>query len=323
LFSFFYFKLGTTCFLNETFGTGTTRGLMNINNPYATTSYCYEDGIIGTNTASCPSQSDASLNDGEYTINYMISEPTGGPTNLASWSATDWTSQLDHTANDVDGRMAIFNADTNSGVFYETTLTGVLPNVPVSFSFWVLNIMNQSTYSGSVLPNITIDFRDASNVLITSFNTGNVGRCSTTTSDNSCVLSQWQNYSSTVNLGNVSYVKMQFRNNVTSGIGNDFAMDDIVIVQDFCDSDGDGIVNSLDLDSDNDGISDIEEAGFKLYSNNLSTIDLGIWLDANANGLLDVIDNFVVGATYTIYDTDADLVLNFLDLDSDNDSFLM
>lgn len=308
-------------FLNETFGTGTTRGMITINNPSAVTSYCYEDGIVGTNTVSCPSQTNASLNDGEYTINYMISDASGGPTNLASWSATDWTTQLDHTPGDTNGRMAIFNADTNSGVFYETTLNGLIPNVPINYSFWVLNIMNQSTYAGSALPNITVEFSDLSNTLISTFNTGSIGRCSSTTSDNSCVLSQWQQFTASINLGNVSNVIVRFKNNVTTGIGNNLALDDISIIQNFCDSDGDGIANSLDLDTDNDGISDIEEAGFKQYSNGLETMDPSIWSDTNSNGLYDTLDASISGASYAIYDTDADSVPNFIDLDSDNDSF--
>jgi hypothetical protein len=34
----------------------------------ATTTYCYEDGSVGTNTTECPSLSSRILDDGEYTV---------------------------------------------------------------------------------------------------------------------------------------------------------------------------------------------------------------------------------------------------------------
>lgn len=308
-------------FLNETFGTGITRGLININIPGASCTYCYEDGITGTNTVACPKQSDFSVNDGEYTVNYMISDPLGGPTNLATWSATNWTAQLDHTPADTNGRMAIFNADYTPGTFYETTITGVIPNVPITYSFWALNIMSQSAYAGSILPNITVEFRDLSNVLISTYNTGDVGRCSAVASDNTCALSQWQQFITSVNLGNITDFVVRFKNNAPGGGGNDLALDDILIIQNYCDSDGDGVANLFDLDDENDGIPDIEEAGFKTYSNGLATMDTSIWLDTNNNGLYDSLDALISGGSYAPYDTDGDTVPNYLDLDSDNDSY--
>ena len=308
-------------FLNETFGTGISRGVININIPGASCTYCYEDGIQGTNTVACPMQSDFSVNDGEYTVNYMISDPLGGPTNLATWSDTNWTAQFDHTPSDTNGRMAIFNADYTPGTFYETTITGVIPNVPITYSFWALNIMSQSAYVGSILPNITVEFRDLSDVLISTYNTGDVGRCSAVTSDNTCALSQWQQFITSVNLGNVTDFVVRFKNNAPGGGGNDLALDDILIIQNYCDSDGDGVANLFDLDDENDGIPDIEEAGFKQYSNGLATMDTSIWLDTNNNGLYDSIDALISGGTYAPYDTDGDTVPNYIDLDSDNDAY--
>ena len=73
------------------------------------------------------------------------------------------------------------------------------------------------------------------------------------------------------------------------------------------DTDLDGVEDALDLDSDNDGIPDrIEYLGND--SPNLSGID------TDNNGLDDVYD----GVTPPI-DTDADGILDYLDLDSDND----
>ncbi|MCX6047752.1 MAG: hypothetical protein NT075_21855 [Chloroflexi bacterium] len=68
------------------------------------------------------------------------------------------------------------------------------------------------------------------------------------------------------------------------------------------DTDGDGIVNSLDLDSDNDGILDIVEAGLK---------------DENNDGLVD--EPAQAGSAGSLPDTDRDKVPDFLDLDADGD----
>ena len=306
-------------FLNETFGTGTTRGQINVNTPGATSTYCYENGYGSACDAS------VTLEDGEYCVNYRITGPTGlaaDPENIHGDLA--WYENLDHTPSDTNGRMAVFNASFPAGTFYETQIDGVIPNVPISYSFWALNIMRQSNFPSSILPNITVEFLDLSNNLISSFNTGNIGRCTTSNAtDNTCAIANWLQYSTSVNLGNITSFIVRFKNNSTGGGGNDLAIDDINITQNYIDTDGDGVANIFDLDDENDGISDVEEAGFKAYSNGLSKIDItaGTWVDANGNGLLDAIEAQISGGTYSIADTDGDLVPNYLDLDSDNDSF--
>ena len=86
-------------------------------------------------------------------------------------------------------------------------------------------------------------------------------------------------------------------------------------VCDLFDNDGDGIINQFDLDSDNDGIPDIIEAG----GGALDTDGDGIiddLTDANNNGLADVAEG---GGALPVPNTDGDGVPDFLDLDSDND----
>ncbi len=109
----------------------------------------------------------------------------------------------------------------------------------------------------------------------------------------------------------------------SASIGNFIDDVQIVINQNCIDSDGDGIADLLDLDDDNDGIPDIEEAGFKAYSNNKSTMDMSssaTWIDANGNGINDYIDAMIANGTYIIRNTDGDSRPDHLDLDSDNDS---
>ena len=87
-----------------------------------------------------------------------------------------------------------------------------------------------------------------------------------------------------------------------------------------CDTDGDGIINRLDLDSDGDGILDIVEsqthvtANFKTLSGN----------DADNDGLDDNFDATPNGGEAgsngtTPISTDSDTIPDYLDIDSDND----
>jgi gliding motility-associated-like protein len=90
------------------------------------------------------------------------------------------------------------------------------------------------------------------------------------------------------------------------------------------DTDGDGIPNYLDVDSDNDGIFDLVEADHgNLDANNDGILDNANALNVGINGLLNsletTIDAKILSLNYTIADTDNDDIFNFLELDSDND----
>ncbi|MEM6263124.1 MAG: T9SS type A sorting domain-containing protein [Bacteroidota bacterium] len=85
------------------------------------------------------------------------------------------------------------------------------------------------------------------------------------------------------------------------------------------DTDQDGIPDYLDLDGDNDGIPDLIEAG-GIDTNGDGLVDN--FTDANNNGLTDEYDPFGTGALIFLLDSDVDGVLNFVDLDSDNDGMM-
>lgn len=93
-----------------------------------------------------------------------------------------------------------------------------------------------------------------------------------------------------------------------------------------CDTDGDGISNHLDLDSDNDGIMDIVESGVLDISgvsdsNNDGRID-GATSGSGSNGLYNSIeDNDTAYAilSYSILDSDSDGSYDAYVLDSDGD----
>ncbi len=88
------------------------------------------------------------------------------------------------------------------------------------------------------------------------------------------------------------------------------------------DTDGDGVPDYLDLDSDNDGIKDLTESGFTglVDANNDGVVD---GPDADNDGIQDSADGndgaFGTANLTTPRDTDGDGAANYRDLDSDND----
>jgi len=91
------------------------------------------------------------------------------------------------------------------------------------------------------------------------------------------------------------------------------------------DSDADGVLNHLDLDSDNDGISDLYEsgdtAGVTADANADGTVAVAEDVDTDSDGLMDVFEdgNLAADAGTTPQDSDADGMDNSIDLDSDAD----
>ena len=104
-------------------------------------------------------------------------------------------------------------------------------------------------------------------------------------------------------------------------------------VCDILDADGDGIINSLDLDADNDGIPDIIEAG-GVDTNGDGLIDYPTptdptsMVDDDNDGLADIYDDtdtqggtsgWTNGTSISNLDSDGDNIPDALDLDADND----
>ncbi len=87
----------------------------------------------------------------------------------------------------------------------------------------------------------------------------------------------------------------------------------LVIVSD---SDKDGVVNRFDLDSDNDGITDILEAGGTDADGN-GQVDT--FTDIDGDGLANLFDLDNGGISLTVIDTDGDGLPNYKDQDADND----
>lgn len=88
------------------------------------------------------------------------------------------------------------------------------------------------------------------------------------------------------------------------------------------DSDGDGVLNYLDLDSDNDGIFDVFEAGHGAEDTNFDgTIDIIDLANLGENGWLNLLETTADSGSlnYTVSDVDADGFADFLSIDADGD----
>ena len=91
------------------------------------------------------------------------------------------------------------------------------------------------------------------------------------------------------------------------------------------DTDMDGVPDHCDLDSDNDGTSDLVEsgdaAGIALDVNGDGTVDLTEGVDSDGDGLIDVFEDGDLTADIgtVAVDSDGDGVQDYLDLDSDDD----
>ncbi|MGD1843946.1 MAG: T9SS type A sorting domain-containing protein [Salibacteraceae bacterium] len=86
------------------------------------------------------------------------------------------------------------------------------------------------------------------------------------------------------------------------------------------DSDNDGIPNFQDLDSDNDGIADIVEAGGVDADGN-GIVD-GVFTDTDDDGWSNTFDSDNGGTALPNPDTDTDGIPNFFDIDSDADGIV-
>ncbi|MBW1294494.1 DUF6923 family protein [Aquimarina litoralis] len=91
------------------------------------------------------------------------------------------------------------------------------------------------------------------------------------------------------------------------------------------DIDRDGIPNVLDLDSDNDGIYDIVEAGLGSYDTNgdglFNNEDTG-FQDSDLDGIADIVDVDQTGVIFYPDDADGDLIYDPFDIDSDQDGII-
>lgn len=88
------------------------------------------------------------------------------------------------------------------------------------------------------------------------------------------------------------------------------------------DTDGDGVYNHLDLDSDNDTLWDVDEAGLLNGDGDINGDGKGDGLDSEGDGLLNIFDNSTAfGSAFRPYaqDSDSNGIADYLQLDSNDD----
>lgn len=244
----------STKYFNEDFGTGARANFTGL---LGTTNYIYEAGPYTGATST-------SIEDGEYALLPNLD-------NVASWASTPdnttfgraWARTYDHTSGNGTGRMALFNATrSTSEEFYNVNNITVPTNTSVKLTFWAKNVdlktMNAYWDKNRSLPNIRVKVL-SNGVLIKEFTTGTILRDE-----------QWHLYSVPFNTGTHTNIQFVMYNDMEGGLGNDLALDDIAIST-ICDSDGDGIPNELDLDSDNDGCTDAIEGAANITASQLVT----------------------------------------------------
>ncbi len=243
-----------------------------------TTDYCYEDGS-GLN---CPvSNNNSSLNDGEYTIHNSVQD-------IAVWASSAWTTTGDHTTG--NDRMALFNGHTVGSTVMLVEDIVIHPNAHLYVDMWMLNI-DKDNDKTRLMPKLDVNVKDKNGNLLKEAKGIDIIQNE-----------EWQEVKIDLGFVNLDTIDIEFINNVKDGNGNDFAIDDIVVFQAFCDTDNDGFANYLDTDSDNDGCSDANEtyANTSIDTNSDGTYGGLITSDSvNSNGLVVSAGLNLVGDAYT------------------------
>jgi hypothetical protein len=149
----------------------------------------------------------------------------------------------------------------------------------------------------------------------------------------------WVSKQATINSGNRTTMAISLFEVTGQPMSADFGVDDIFLIEIkdiYCtqnlDTDNDGLMNHLDVDSDGDGCYDAVEAGV-LSSTNNGIVSGDYGRNGFANGLETISESGVYKNTYSYayavnasfnacLDTDGDGVTDLNDIDDDNDGIL-
>ncbi|MFB9055577.1 T9SS type B sorting domain-containing protein [Mariniflexile ostreae] len=194
--------------LYETFGYGNDITSPGINTTY----YCFERQTAGTEC-----HGSISINDGDYSVTSRIVKPF-----------STWLNPVDHTPATTPatpkGRYLAVNIGATiptSAVLYEKEIHDIIPNQPIDFEFFAINLVR--SFSNIYDPNLLIALVDASGTEISSFSTGDIPKSE-----------KWEKYPKTpitLNPGANTSLKFIVRSNVRQTNGNDVAIDDIRVYQ--------------------------------------------------------------------------------------------
>ena len=128
----------------------------------------------------------------------------------------------DHTPGDINGKMMIVNASEKPGDFFVMTITGLKPGAHYRVSGWFTNICKYTSGCTPTPPVIEITVL-ANDKMISSFKTEAIKQAN---------VASWKNYTGEfVMVANTDVISLQMKDLTPGGCGNDFALDDIEIIQ--------------------------------------------------------------------------------------------
>ncbi|CAN0558363.1 unnamed protein product, partial [Ectocarpus sp. 12 AP-2014] len=169
-----------------------------------------------------------------------------------------WNGLAGHTNGSPEDAYLAVNGSTSQGVFYSETFT-LNTNTDVNVSLWTINAIRDGSGFTGFDPNIGFRILNSGGSVIQTTSSGIMPRNN-----------DWTQVSLNFFTGSETEFTLEVINISTSGNDNDFAIDDISVVETTScgDTDGDTIPDYLDLDSDNDGCFDTVEAGHTDGDNN-------------------------------------------------------
>ncbi|WP_293304837.1 hypothetical protein [Pedobacter sp. UBA5917] len=202
-----------------------------------------------------------------------------------------WQNFYGHTTGDDTDAFLAVNGSLSPAVLYQQSLT-LQPNTAYRLSFFAINALTQIGYSDPVSMEMRF-YNETTNTLITTIQSGDL--YPTQKAEGSKITrDDWHETTATVNTTTGTKYRIEVVNISTSFSGNDFALDDITLHTLNCpDTDGDGIPDLEDTDSDNDGCSDSNE-----YYNRTNASGNDDRYGPQASRTVDATGK-VIGASYT------------------------
>ncbi|WP_166960468.1 LamG-like jellyroll fold domain-containing protein [Yeosuana marina] len=214
-----------------------------------------------------------------------------------------------------------FDADPNTNeVGFKQHYFDINGNADIYQSFTIANTTN-ITYSGYFSPRDNNNSATAKIAIYSGIGNNKTG--ATLVADTGTIAIPVQNGSSkatpwtlvqgtvTLSPGTYSYV-------VTMSNYGNFDEGSVKVTNSNLDTDGDGIANIYDLDSDNDGIFDADEAGHG-QSNTNGVVSNVVGTDGIPDAVQTSPNSGTVNYVVAESSDDSDYILNFLDIDSDGD----
>ncbi|MFL0099613.1 hypothetical protein V2751_01905, partial [Tenacibaculum maritimum] len=224
------------------------------------------DGILDVNERPCAVLSEDFGSGVGSPENSHPNVPAGNVGNVrvganADFNGQSWfqpNSGADATGNSVGKYLALDNPNGTSPVLMYQENIAVQINQQYSYSLFAAAAKEASGQPTSVFPDVRMQIKDGTGTVLQTINTG--------------VLSlNWQRFEFLF-VSTTPTVTVEIYNNNVGAQYNTLLIDEVFVSLISCDTDGDGIPNYLDLDSDNDGCNDAIESG---------------GADANDDGLVD------------------------------------